>query len=166
MLALILIFLLGLVAGVLSGIVGTGSSMVMLPVLVMLYGPRMAVPMMGIAAVLGNLGRVITWWREILAPGAGILPARYSGRGARREYFVSDSTGSNRDQSCWILSRDDSFTTAFPSKTLPGPFVPVGNCRCRSWVSHRPGAFDWAVERTNLHRVRAQWRLIPWRGSG
>lgn len=44
MLALISISLLDLVSGVLSGIVGTGSSIVMLPVLVMLYGLRMAIP--------------------------------------------------------------------------------------------------------------------------
>jgi uncharacterized membrane protein YfcA len=65
MLTLILLFLLALVAGVLGGVVGTGSSLVLLPILVVLYGPRVAVPIMGIAAVLGNIGRVIAWWREI-----------------------------------------------------------------------------------------------------
>lgn len=65
MLALSLLFLLAIAAGVLGGIVGTGSSLVLLPVLVVLYGPRVAVPVMGIASVLGNAGRVIAWWREI-----------------------------------------------------------------------------------------------------
>jgi uncharacterized protein len=65
MLALILLFVLALVAGVLSGVVGTGSSLLLLPVLVLLYGPRVAVPVMGIAAVMGNLGRVAAWWRRI-----------------------------------------------------------------------------------------------------
>ncbi|WP_328472881.1 sulfite exporter TauE/SafE family protein [Streptomyces sp. NBC_00448] len=65
MLALSLLSCLALAAGVLSGVVGTGSSLVLLPVLVVLYGPRVAVPVMAIASVFGNLGRVIAWWREI-----------------------------------------------------------------------------------------------------
>jgi uncharacterized protein len=65
MLATILLFLFAIVAGVLSGVVGTGSSLLLLPVLVWLYGPRVAVPIMGIAAVVGNAGRVIAWWSRI-----------------------------------------------------------------------------------------------------
>ncbi|GAB2983814.1 sulfite exporter TauE/SafE family protein [Amycolatopsis acidiphila] len=65
MLALLLLFVLALAAGVLSGVVGTGSSLVLLPVLVALYGPRVAVPVMAIASVFGNVGRVVAWWREI-----------------------------------------------------------------------------------------------------
>ena len=60
-----LLFLLALVAGVLSGVVGTGSSLILLPALVGLYGPRVAVPTMGIAAVIGNVGRALAWWRRI-----------------------------------------------------------------------------------------------------
>lgn len=65
MLALVPLSILALAAGVLGGIVGTGSSLILLPVLVLLYGPRVAVPIMGIAAVLANVGRVIAWWRDI-----------------------------------------------------------------------------------------------------
>jgi uncharacterized membrane protein YfcA len=36
-----------------------------MPVLVMMYGPRHAVPIMAVAAVLGNVGRVLAWRREI-----------------------------------------------------------------------------------------------------
>jgi uncharacterized membrane protein YfcA len=63
--ALVVVFVLALGAGALGGLVGTGSSLVLLPVLVTLYGPRMAVPMMGIAAVMANLARVSAWWRYI-----------------------------------------------------------------------------------------------------
>jgi uncharacterized protein len=52
-------------AGVLSGVIGTGSSMMLMPVLVILYGPQQAVPIMAIAAIMGNLGKVLSWWREI-----------------------------------------------------------------------------------------------------
>lgn len=60
-----LVLVLGLFAGTLGGVVGTGSSLVLMPALVILFGPREAVPIMAIAAILGNLGRVIAWWREI-----------------------------------------------------------------------------------------------------
>ncbi len=65
MLALAVLFLVAIAAGVLSGVVGTGSSLLLLPALVWLYGPRVAVPVMGVAAVMGNVGRVMAWWRRI-----------------------------------------------------------------------------------------------------
>lgn len=55
----------GLFAGTLGGIVGTGSSLVMMPILVVMFGPRQAVPIMAVAAIMGNLGRVLAWRREI-----------------------------------------------------------------------------------------------------
>lgn len=65
MLALIVLFVIALAAGALGGLVGTGSSLVLLPALVVLYGPRVAVPVMGIAAVLANVARIAAWWRHI-----------------------------------------------------------------------------------------------------
>ena len=55
----------GLVADTLSGIVGTGSSIMLMPVLVYAYGPKQAVPIMAVAAVLANLSRILAWWREV-----------------------------------------------------------------------------------------------------
>jgi len=55
----------GLAAGTLSGIVGFGSSIMLMPVLVVVFGPLHAVPIMAIAAVLANLSRVAIWWREV-----------------------------------------------------------------------------------------------------
>ena len=55
----------GLVAGTLSGVIGTGSSLLLMPVLVARFGPQAAVPVMAIAAVMGNLGKVFAWWRQI-----------------------------------------------------------------------------------------------------
>ncbi|MBN9438682.1 sulfite exporter TauE/SafE family protein [Bosea sp. (in: a-proteobacteria)] len=57
--------LVGLVAGVVSGVVGTGSSIMLLPVLVWSFGPKQAVPIMAVAAVMANLARVLAWWREV-----------------------------------------------------------------------------------------------------
>jgi uncharacterized protein len=61
----LLVLVIGVAAGVLSGVIGTGSSMLLMPVLVMLFGPQQAVPIMAIAAIMGNLGKVLAWWREI-----------------------------------------------------------------------------------------------------
>ena len=55
----------GLVAGTISGIVGTGSSIMLMPVLICLYGPKQAVPTMAIAAVMANFSRILAWWREV-----------------------------------------------------------------------------------------------------
>jgi uncharacterized protein len=61
----ILVFVVGVFAGVLSGIVGTGSSMILLPILVFVFGAKAAVPMMAISALLANAGRIVVWWSEI-----------------------------------------------------------------------------------------------------
>jgi uncharacterized protein len=61
----LLVLCVGLLAGMLSGVIGTGSSMMLMPVLVMLFGPQQAVPIMAIAAIMGNLGKVLAWWREV-----------------------------------------------------------------------------------------------------
>ncbi|MFX5854705.1 sulfite exporter TauE/SafE family protein, partial [Acinetobacter baumannii] len=55
----------GLAAGTISGIVGTGSSIMLMPVLVYEFGPKEAVPIMAVAAVMANLSRVLAWWREV-----------------------------------------------------------------------------------------------------
>jgi uncharacterized protein len=55
----------GLVAGTISGIVGTGSSIMLMPVLIYEYGPKQAVPIMAVAAVMSNLSRILAWYREV-----------------------------------------------------------------------------------------------------
>src|SRR5215813_1880003 len=59
------VLIVGLVAGTISGIVGTGSSIMLMPVLVYEYGPKQAVPIMAVASVLANLARILAWWREV-----------------------------------------------------------------------------------------------------
>jgi uncharacterized membrane protein YfcA len=99
------VLIVGLVAGTISGIVGTGSSLMLVPVLVIAFGPKAAVPIMAIAAVMANLARILSWWREIAwraylayavtaapaaALGAGtllILPARLVD-GALGAFFI------------------------------------------------------------------------------
>jgi uncharacterized membrane protein YfcA len=63
--AYVFVLLLGLAAGTLSGIIGTGSSIMLLPILVYQFGPKQAVPIMAVAAAMSNIGKMIAWWREI-----------------------------------------------------------------------------------------------------
>ena len=59
------VLIVGLVAGTISGIVGTGSSIMLMPVLVYQFGPKQAVPIMAVASVMANLSRILAWWREV-----------------------------------------------------------------------------------------------------
>lgn len=70
------VLMVGLVAGAVSGVIGTGSSVMLLPVLVHAFGPKQAVPIMAVAPIIGNAGRVLAWWREVdwRAVGAYALP--------------------------------------------------------------------------------------------
>ena len=76
-LAFAFVLAVGLVAGTISGIVGTGSSIMLVPVLVYEFGPKEAVPIMAVAAIMANLSRILAWWREVdwRACAAYALPA-------------------------------------------------------------------------------------------
>ena len=60
-----LVLAVGLVAGTVSGIVGTGATVILLPVLVIVFGPREAVPIMAIVALMSNFAKITSWWKEI-----------------------------------------------------------------------------------------------------
>ncbi|BCJ90417.1 hypothetical protein IZ6_11520 [Terrihabitans soli] len=61
----LLIFVLGLAAGCLSGVVGTGAGIILLPILVFQFGAQEAVPIMAVAGLMGNLAKIMSWWREV-----------------------------------------------------------------------------------------------------
>lgn len=65
MVSFLLVLAVGLVAGCLSGVIGTGSSLMLLPVLTYQFGPKHTVPVMAVAAVIANVSRVVAWWKEI-----------------------------------------------------------------------------------------------------
>lgn len=60
-----LVLLLGLVAGTIGGVVGFGTSIMLMPALVVVFGPREAVPIMAVASIMANASRVAVWWREV-----------------------------------------------------------------------------------------------------
>lgn len=53
-----------LVAGTIGGVVGFGSAVILLPVCAYLFGAERAVPILTIAALIGNLSRAGFSWRE------------------------------------------------------------------------------------------------------
>lgn len=63
--AFLFVLTVGLIAGTISGIVGTGSSIMLMPVLISAYGPKEAVPIMAVASVMANFSRILAWWREV-----------------------------------------------------------------------------------------------------
>ena len=62
---ILFISIVGLIAGTISGIVGFGSSIMLMPVLVIVFGPLKAVPIMAVAAIMANFSRILVWWREV-----------------------------------------------------------------------------------------------------
>ena len=65
MMAYALVLAVGTIAGLVSGIVGTGATIILLPVLVIAFGPQSAIPIMAIVALMSNFAKITSWWREI-----------------------------------------------------------------------------------------------------
>ncbi len=61
----LLILAMGLAAGTLGGIIGFGGTTILMPILVLSFGPKAAIPIMAIASILGNLSRVVVWWSAV-----------------------------------------------------------------------------------------------------
>jgi uncharacterized protein len=61
----VLICSVGLVAGVLGGVIGFGTTILLMPPLVHFYGPMQTVPIIALVAIVANLARVVLWLRAI-----------------------------------------------------------------------------------------------------
>ena len=65
MMAYALVLTVGMIAGLVSGIVGTGATIILLPVLVIAFGPQSAIPIMAIVALMSNFAKITSWWRDV-----------------------------------------------------------------------------------------------------
>ena len=57
--------ILGLGAGVLGGVIGFGTTIILMPALVYFYGPIQAIPVVALVATVANLSRIFLWWSVI-----------------------------------------------------------------------------------------------------
>ncbi len=62
------IAVMAILAGTVGGVIGFGSSIILMPILVWVFGPKQAVPIMAISALFANGSRVFIWWREVSWP--------------------------------------------------------------------------------------------------
>lgn len=56
---------LGLIAGIMGGVLGFGTTIILMPALVYFYGPMQTIPVIAITATVANISRVLLWWRVI-----------------------------------------------------------------------------------------------------
>ncbi len=68
---IVVIGIIAIFAGIVGGVIGFGSSIILMPILVWVFGPKLAVPIMAVAALFANGSRVLTWWKEISWPAVG-----------------------------------------------------------------------------------------------
>ncbi len=57
--------LLALIAGVLGGVLGFGTTIILAPLLVFQFGVLQTVPIIAITALVANASRILIWWRVI-----------------------------------------------------------------------------------------------------
>ncbi|QWD90741.1 sulfite exporter TauE/SafE family protein [Polynucleobacter sp. MWH-Braz-FAM2G] len=56
---------LGLTAGVVGGVIGFGTTIILMPALVYFYGPIQAIPVIALVAAVANFSRIFLWWSVI-----------------------------------------------------------------------------------------------------
>lgn len=57
--------LLGIGAGLIGGVVGFGTTIILMPPLVYVHGSMLTIPIIAITAIIINLTRVFIWWHSI-----------------------------------------------------------------------------------------------------
>jgi len=73
----ITLVIVGLIAGIISGSVGFGGAMILLPVITYFYGVEIAIPVSTIAQLMSNLSRALMGWKGIQWKQVGwfLIPA-------------------------------------------------------------------------------------------
>jgi hypothetical protein len=155
----------GLVAGTISGIVGTGSSIMLMPVLIYEYGPKQAVPIMAIAAVMANFSRILAWWREVdwLACAAYSAPAIPAAALGARTLLVLPSRTVDICIGLFLIAMVPARHWLARVEALA-----LASCdrRRRDRLSHRDRGFDRTPERAAVSVLRPHQRRLSGDGGG
>ena len=162
------ILALGLVSGTLSGIVGFGASIMLMPVLMLAFGPLEAVPIMAIAALLANFSRVVVWWREVDWRAnayycATAIPAAALGA---RTLLILDPRLVEGILGAMFLAHDPGAALAAGARPAHRGLAPGAGGR-RHRLPLRHGRLDGADQHAVLPGLRpGQGRLSLHRGAG
>ena len=166
-LSFLFVLVVGLAAGTISGIVGTGSTIMLMPVLVYQYGPKQAVPIMAVAAVMSNLSRILAWWREVdWRACAGLFGHRHSGGRARRAHAPGAAVACRRHLDRAVFDRDGA--GAALARPPRDQAVALASCdrRRRDRLPHRRRGFDRPAERAAVSVLRPRQGRVPRHRSG
>ena len=168
MLTYLLVLVVGYVAGTVSGIVGTGATIILLPVLVFAFGPRAAIPIMAVVALMSNFAKITSWWKEIdwravACYAAGGIPG--AALGART--MLTSAAAGGRHRARHVLPGDDPGPPLADASPVSSRAVGARSDRRRHRLPDRHRGVDRADQRAGLHRLRAgQGRLHRHRSGG
>jgi uncharacterized protein len=148
LLSFLFVLTVGLVAGTISGMVGTGSSIMLTPVLVYEYGPKQAVPIMAIAAVMTLRAHPRLVARGRLARQFCLFDHRRSGCGIGRTHPARAAPTRSRRRDRRVFGRNGAsaaFSCAPPveSESLASRYRRRDN-RLLDWYRR----FDGAAQRS------------------
>ena len=139
----------------------------LMPVLIYQYGPKQAVPIMAVAAVMANLSRILAWYREVdwracVAYSVPAIPA--AALGARTLLVLPSHVV---DVSIGLFFGYDGAST--PLAHQPSPeIVALAACnrRSRDWLPHRHRRLDRPLERAAIPVLRPRQEGLPRHGGG
>ena len=163
----VFVLAVGLVAGTISGIVGTGSSIMLMPVLVYQYGPKQAVPIMAVAAVMANLSRILAWWREVdwRACAAYSIPGIPAAALGARTLLVLPSRSVDISIGLFLIAMVPA-RHWLARHDLKLSLWHLARRRRRDRLPHRHRGLDRAVERAAVSVLRPHQGRLPRHRSG
>src|SRR5262249_15805404 len=155
----LLVLIVGYLAGTVSGIVGTGATIILLPVLVLAFGPKAAIPIMAVGALMSNFAKIPSWgeeidWRAVAchAPGGGPGAALRGGGGGGGQQAHPAAAGGRPGGGRVLLVDDPGPALAGASTVPPRAVASHPRRRCHR-IPDRHRGLDRADQRAGVHRL-------------
>ena len=101
----------------------------LMPVWSMQYGPKQAVPIMAVAAVMANVSRILAWWREVdwRACAAYSIPGIPAAALGARTLLALPSRAVDISIGLFLIAMVPAAALAHPAS--------ISNCRSGIWRS-------------------------------